>query len=59
MLCWSAVAYQHEVYGYVGYGLLTSVLLQFVYLFKFFWWEDGYFNSMDIQHDRFGYEIFS
>jgi 7-dehydrocholesterol reductase len=57
MLCWCAVAYQHEVYGYVGYGLLVSAALQFVYLLKFFWWEDGYFNSMDIQHDRFGYYI--
>lgn len=57
LLCWIAVAYQHEVYGYVGYGLLAAASLQFVYLFKFFYWEDGYCNSMDIQHDRFGYYI--
>mmetsp|Transcript_1186 Transcript_1186/g.3883 ORF Transcript_1186/g.3883 Transcript_1186/m.3883 type:complete len:205 (-) Transcript_1186:2045-2659(-) len=28
-----------------------------VYNFKFFLWETGYFNSMDIQHDRAGYYI--
>ena len=28
-----------------------------MYLFKFFYWETGYFCSMDIQHDRAGYYI--
>jgi len=28
-----------------------------IYNFKFFLWETGYFNSMDIQHDRAGYYI--
>lgn len=27
------------------------------YLGKFFWWEHGYWNSMDIQHDRAGFYI--
>ncbi len=38
-------------------GMLVSVILQLVYVTKFFWWETGYFCSMDIQHDRAGYYI--
>ena len=34
--------------------MLVSVLVQTVYIAKFFWWETGYFCSMDIQHDRAG-----
>jgi len=30
---------------------------QLIYLFRFFWWESGYFTSLDIMHDRFGYYI--
>lgn len=37
--------------------MFVSVLLQTVYLCKFYIWETGYFNSMDIQHDRAGYYI--
>eukprot|EP00466_Bigelowiella_natans_P016993 jgi/Bigna1/91864/estExt_fgenesh1_pg.C_1260001 len=37
--------------------MLVSVVLQLVYVTKFFWWETGYFCSMDIQHDRAGYYI--
>jgi 7-dehydrocholesterol reductase len=33
------------------------VLLQVVYIFKFFVWEGGYFHSLDIMHDRFGFYI--
>ncbi len=34
-----------------------SAAITVVYLFKFFWWESGYFTSLDIMHDRFGYYI--
>jgi 7-dehydrocholesterol reductase len=37
--------------------MLVSVGLQLVYIFKFFWWESGYFATLDIMHDRFGYYI--
>ena len=33
------------------------VALQLVYIFKFFVWEGGYFRSLDIMHDRFGFYI--
>ncbi|RYY71412.1 hypothetical protein EON63_21740, partial [archaeon] len=48
---------QHALYGYVSSSMLVSVLLQSVYIGKFFLWETGYFCSMDIQHDRAGYYI--
>lgn len=34
-----------------------SVLLQLTYITKFFHWEMGYMNSMDIQHDRAGFYL--
>jgi 7-dehydrocholesterol reductase len=43
--------------GYLSSSMFVSVLVQSVYIFKFFWWETGYFCSMDIQHDRAGYYI--
>lgn len=36
----------------------VSVALQLAYILKFFHWEAGYFNSVDIIHDRFGFYIF-
>jgi len=57
LCCWSACVYQYEVFGRVSPGTFVSAALHFIYLFKFFLWESGYFASMDIQHDRFGYYI--
>jgi 7-dehydrocholesterol reductase len=48
---------QYETLGYVSSSMLASVFVQTVYIAKFFWWETGYFCSMDIQHDRAGYYI--
>jgi 7-dehydrocholesterol reductase len=48
---------QYQLYGFVSSSMIVSVLLQTVYIAKFFWWETGYFCSMDIQHDRAGYYI--
>lgn len=53
----SYAAAQHELHGSVGNAMLVCVGLQLVYIFKFFWWEGGYFNSLDIMHDRFGFYI--
>lgn len=50
-------AKQYELYGFISSSMLVSVLLQSVYIFKFFLWETGYFCSMDIQHDRAGYYL--
>ncbi|MEZ4299123.1 MAG: hypothetical protein R3B70_29510 [Polyangiaceae bacterium] len=38
-------------------SMLVCVGLMLAYVFKFFWWESGYFTSLDIMHDRFGYYI--
>lgn len=62
MMGWSLIvcsfaAKQAELSGYVSNSMLVSVTITVVYLFKFFWWESGYFTSLDIMHDRFGYYI--
>ena len=42
-----------------GFNLshLVSTILQTIYLAKFYWWETGYFNTLDITLDRAGYYI--
>lgn len=37
---------QKEVYGFVSNSMVVSTALQLIYIFKFFWWESGYFNSV-------------
>lgn len=41
----------------INAGHLANVLIQTVYIAKFFWWETGYFNTLDITLDRAGYYI--
>ncbi len=43
--------------GVIQIGMAVNVALQLIYISKFFYWEMGYMNSMDIQHDRAGYYI--
>ena len=43
--------------GYVSDSLAVSVCLQLIYICKFFWWETGYWCSIDIMHDRAGYYL--
>ncbi|XP_018496171.1 7-dehydrocholesterol reductase [Galendromus occidentalis] len=45
-----------EKYGF-SYAMLASAVLQSVYITKFFWWEDGYMQSIDIIVDRAGYML--
>jgi len=47
----------YTIHGQVDYGLLLSAVSQYLYLFKFFWWEMGYMRSIDIIVDRAGFEI--
>lgn len=63
MMGWSVaiVAFamkQAEIFGTPALSTLTSCTLQLMYILKFFWWEAGYFNTVDIIHDRFGFYIF-
>lgn len=62
MMGWSAVFVvfllaQVERHGLASTSMIASTTVLVVYLFKFFWWEGGYFHSLDIMHDRFGYYI--
>ena len=38
-------------------GHFVSTILQTIYLAKFYWWETGYFTTLDITLDRAGYYI--
>ena len=61
MMAWpllliSFAARQRELYG-LSDSMIVAVLLQLVYVAKFFWWETGYLRSLDIMHDRAGFYI--
>ncbi|MCP4872754.1 MAG: 7-dehydrocholesterol reductase [Proteobacteria bacterium] len=63
MAGWAAIlvlyaAAQIERTGNLDPAMAACVGLHCIYLFKFFWWEDGYFGSLDITHDRFGFYLF-
>jgi 7-dehydrocholesterol reductase len=62
MMAWALLpvvfaCYQYERDGFLADSVLACVILMCSYNFKFFYWETGYFNSMDIMHDRAGYYI--
>ena len=48
---------QYFMLGYVSNSLLCSCALQLVYITKFFYWEDGYFKTIDIMVDKAGFYI--
>ena len=48
---------QYELYGSVSDSMIVSVVLQLIYVGIFFYYESGYFKTMDIQEDRAGYYI--
>ncbi|KAK4301184.1 hypothetical protein Pmani_026653 [Petrolisthes manimaculis] len=61
LLAWELLVVTFFLAGWQrnGFSLahLVSVILQTIYLAKFYWWETGYFNTLDIILDRAGYYI--
>jgi len=62
MMGWSAIvvafcAHQMSTPAGLSSALLVSSAIAIAYLLKFFVWETGYFTSLDVMHDRFGYYI--
>jgi 7-dehydrocholesterol reductase len=62
MMGWSLMvisfaAYQRQELGHLTTSMVVTVALQVFYLFEFFSWEGGYFATLDVMHDRFGYYI--
>ena len=62
MMGWSLIvisfaAKQAELNGHISTSLLVTAAIMIAYVFRFFWWESGYFTSLDVMHDRFGYYI--
>lgn len=41
----------------INSGLMVNIILQTIYLGKFYGWEEGYFNTLDITMDRLGFYI--
>ncbi|CAG2114397.1 unnamed protein product, partial [Medioppia subpectinata] len=56
LLCWKA-NYETLPDGSINYSLTATTLLQTIYLMKFYYWEDGYMNTIDTSVDRFGYYV--
>lgn len=61
LLAWELLVVTFFLAGWQrnGFSLahLVCVVLQTIYLAKFYWWETGYFNTLDIILDRAGYYI--
>jgi 7-dehydrocholesterol reductase len=53
----SCMAYQFDKLGYVSGGMIASSIVMGTYLIKFFWWETGYYQTLDIAHDKCGYYL--
>lgn len=56
LLLLSYAAKQSELFG-LSDSMTIAVLLQLIYVAKFFYWETGYLRSLDIMHDRAGFMI--
>lgn len=56
VLCFAAK--QKQMYG-LSDSMIVSVLLQLIYVGKFFHWEMGYMKTLDIMHDRAGFYLVS
>ncbi|MGK5632798.1 hypothetical protein, partial [Streptomyces sp. URMC 123] len=62
MMAWSLLlvsfaAAQYERSGTVSTSMAVAVTLQLLYIAKFFHWESGYYATLDVMHDRFGYYL--
>lgn len=61
LLAWELLVVTFFLAGWERNGFsaahLVCAALQTVYLAKFYWWETGYFNTLDIILDRAGYYI--
>ncbi|MEU2514631.1 hypothetical protein [Streptomyces syringium] len=57
LLLVSFAAAQHERSHSISSSMAVAAGLQLAYIVKFFHWETGYFATLDITHDRFGYYL--
>ena len=56
ILCYAVK--QQQAFG-LSDSMVASVLLQMIYIAKFFHWEMGYMKTLDIMHDRAGFYLVS
>lgn len=48
---------QYKLQRKINMSMISNFIVQIIYIFKFFYWEKGYMNSLDIMHDKAGYYI--
>lgn len=48
---------QYDNLGYITNSLMCNCILQLIYITKFFYWEDGYFKTIDVMVDKAGFYI--
>ena len=53
----SCLFFQKEQYGHITGNLMVNVVLQLIYITKFFWWEGGYYSTIDIIVDHAGFYL--
>ena len=56
ILCY---AWKQAEMGELSNSMVVSVVIQLVYVAKFFHWEMGYMKTLDIMHDRAGFYLVS
>lgn len=63
MMAWPLLLLSYAAKQYQSYGLsdsmMIAVVIQLVYVTKFFHWEMGYMKTLDIMHDRAGFYLVS
>lgn len=57
LVCISCVGHEYKVLGVVSNASFVAFFLQLGYLIKFFYWEDGYFYTIDMACDKCGYYL--
>lgn len=56
LLCYATKQYRMET---LSDSMIVAVVLQLLYITKFFHWEMGYMKTLDIMHDRAGFMLVS
>ena len=59
LLLLSFVHKQYALFGMYSDSMVAAVVLQIIYITKFFFWEQGYVKSLDITDDRAGFSSVS
>lgn len=51
------LTFEKSTTGTISNRSIVAAIIQLIYIAKFFYWETGYFNTIDIMHDMCGFYI--